>query len=124
MTAVCKFNALIGICVLAMAGSSCRTSINVDAAWERAAARNTKEALVAFVRAHRDTRHTPDALAFLERHATAREDYAVAAIRPPKESPRTVSRARITENHGGFLGVGGMVEHELDPLTGRLGSMF
>lgn len=110
--------------VLLLAGASCRMFVSVDAAWERAAAKGTKEALVGFVKVHKDTKHTPVALALLERHATARGSYAIRAIRPANKTPRTTSRARIVEDNGGRLKVDGMVEHELDPMTGRLENLL
>lgn len=124
MRTVHGMSVLIGIGVLPLVGASCRTFVSADAAWERAAAANTKEALVAFVRTHPNTRYTRQALALLERHATARGEYAIAAIRPPAGSASTMTRARITAVERDRLTVDGFVERELDPTTGRLGNMF
>jgi len=124
MGTTCRAGVRIGCGVLLLAGTSCRVFVSVDTAWERAVAKNTKEVFVSFVKVHKDTKHTPVALSLLERHATARGNYAVRAIRPANRTPRTTSRVKIAEDHGGRLKVDGVVEHELNPMTGRLENLL
>lgn len=100
-------------------------STDVDSAWVYVSGNNYKESLIAFVKKYRDSDYTSESIKKFKRHAIKKREYAIEEIQPVSKEPKTISKAKIIEDHGeGQIRVDGFVEHGLNPETGNFQNLF